>query len=345
MTSYIIRRLLILPVIMLGVTIIMFSMIQVLGPDKLLAAYVNENMLRTLSSDDLEKIKQKYGLNDPFVIRYGKWLGNTVRGDLGWSLVGKEPVLDALVHRLPYTLELALYSIIPIIGIGIWLGIKSAVHHNSALDQSIRIFAIVGWSFPDYVFGILVLMLFYLFLGWFPPGLLSNWAEEVLRSGSFRHFSGIITIDSILNGRLDILWDDLRHIIGPVITLSYLWWAYLLRITRSAMLEVLQKDYVRTARAKGLSEHTVIFVHARRNALIPVATVAGQTIIGLFMEVIIVETVFNRPGLGSFAAMAARQLDYASIMGCLVFSSFILIFGNLIVDISYAVIDPRIRLS
>lgn len=345
MTSYIIRRLLILPVILIGVTIIVFSMMQLLGSDKMLSAYVNPNAMKKLSIEDLEKIKEKYGLNDPLIIRYGKWIANMAKGDLGWSLVGKDRVLPSILNRLPYSIELALYAIIPIIFIGIWLGIKAAVNHNNWIDHSIRIFAIIGWSFPDYVFGIIVLIIFYLGLGWFPPGYLGLAAEEAVSAPGFHSFTRMITLDALLNGRLDIFWDALRHLIGPVITLSYLWWAYLLRITRSSMMETLRKDYVRTARAKGVSEKDVIYKHAKKNALIPIITVAGYMVIRLFMGVIIVEIIFNRPGIGSFAAKAAIQLDYASVMGSLLFTSFIMIFGNLIVDICYAFVDPRIRLN
>jgi peptide/nickel transport system permease protein len=182
-------------------------------------------------------------------------------------------------------------------------------------------------------------------LGWFPPGNLSLWADEIVKSATFNNYTHLLTIDALLNGRIDIFWDALRHILGPIIAISWLWWANLLRITRSSMLEVLRRDYIRTARSKGLPERMVINKHARRNALIPVVTTAGQMVIGLLTGVVIVEMVFVRTGLGSFAATAAQQLDYASIMGVLLFTSFMLIIGNLIIDVSYAFIDPRIRLG
>jgi peptide/nickel transport system permease protein len=330
---------------MLGVTLIVFSMQQLLGPLKLLSTYVDPNTYAKLSDQDKIVLMEQYGLTDPWPVRYGKWIGNMFKGDLGWSVVGKEPVLDALLHRFPYTVELALYALFPIIGVGIWLGVTAAVHHNSFIDQAIRIFALIGWSLPDFVWAILVLLIFYIGLGWFPPGNLSLWADEVVKSATFNNYTNLLTIDALLNGRIDIFWDALRHILGPIIAISWLWWANLLRITRSSMLEVLRRDYIRTARSKGLPERVVINKHARRNALIPVVTTAGQMVIGLLAGVVIVEMVFVRTGLGSFAATAAQQLDYASIMGVLLFTSFILIVGNLIIDISYAFIDPRIRLG
>ncbi|HOQ38855.1 MAG TPA: ABC transporter permease [Fervidobacterium sp.] len=345
MTTFIIRRLLLLPLIVLGVSLIIFSLFQILGPDKLLAAYVNPNVFDKLSLSDLQVLKEKYGLTKPFAERYGIWLWNALKGDLGWSQVGKEPVLKAIISRFPYTLELALYALIPVVGIGIWLGVLAAVKRDKFLDQFIRIFAIVGWSFPDFVFGLLVLMLFYSVLGWFPPGTLSQWAEEIVKSPEFHKITHLVSIDALLNGRLDVFWDALRHIIGPVITLSFLWWAYLLRITRSSMLEVLSKEYVRTARAKGVPEHDVIHKHAQRNAMIPVVTVAGNMVIGLLSGTVIIEVIFNRTGIGRLAADAAVQLDYATVLGTTLFYSIILVLGNLIIDILYAVFDPRVRLG
>jgi len=345
LTTFIIRRLLLLPLIVLGVSLIIFSLFQILGPDKLLAAYVNPNVFDKLSVKELDALKEKYGLNKPFVERYGIWLWNALKGDLGWSQVGKEPVTKAIWSRFPYTLELALYAMFPVVGVGIWLGVAAAVNRDKFLDHFIRIIAIIGWSFPDFVFGLLVLMVFYSVLGWFPPGTLSQWAEEIVKSPNYLKVTHLLTIDALINGRLDIFWDALRHIIGPVLTLSFLWWAYLLRITRSSMLEVLSKEYVRTARAKGVPEKEVIHKHAKRNAMIPVVTVAGAMVIGLLSGTVIIEVIFNRTGIGRLAAEAAVQLDYATVLGDTLFYSIILVLGNLVIDILYAVFDPRVRLG
>jgi len=345
LTTFIIRRLLLLPLIVLGVSLIIFSLFQILGPDKLLAAYVNPNVFDKLSVKELDALKEKYGLNKPFVERYGIWLWNALKGDLGWSQVGKEPVTKAIWSRFPYTLELALYAMFPVVGVGIWLGVAAAVNRDKFLDHFIRIIAIIGWSFPDFVFGLLVLMVFYSVLGWFPPGTLSQWAEEIVKSPNYLKVTHLLTVDALINGRLDIFWDALRHIIGPVLTLSFLWWAYLLRITRSSMLEVLSKEYVRTARAKGVPEKEVIHKHAKRNAMIPVVTVAGAMVIGLLSGTVIIEVIFNRTGIGRLAAEAAVQLDYATVLGDTLFYSIILVLGNLVIDILYAVFDPRVRLG
>jgi ABC-type dipeptide/oligopeptide/nickel transport system permease component len=203
----------------------------------------------------------------------------------------------------------------------------------------------VGWSLPDFVFGLILLMVFYGVLGWFPPGRLSMWADSIVLTGDFTRYTGLNTVDALLNGRLDIFWDAVRHLIAPVMTLAYLWWAYLLRITRSSMLEVMNKDYIRTARAKGLTERVVMSRHVRRNALIPVTTVSGSMVLGLLGGVVIVETVFDYKGLGLLTATGAQQLDYTLVLGTTLFYGLLLVLVNLVVEVLYAVIDPRVRLE
>ena len=256
-----------------------------------------------------------------------------------------KPVGKAIRTKFPLTFELALYAFFPIILGGIWLGKLTAVRHNSVFDHSTRMVVIVGWSFPDFVFGLLVILIFYSWLGWFPPVVLSNWASRVVESADYARYTGLLTLDALLNGRLDIFWDALRHLLGPVTTMTYLWSAFLIGITRSGMLDVLHKDYIRTARAKGLPEKMVIHKHASKNAMIAVLTVAGRLVIYLLTGTVIIETIFNRPGMGKFVAFAAQQLDYSGILGGTLFFSLILVVGNLIVDVLYAVYDPRIQLG
>jgi len=248
-------------------------------------------------------------------------------------------------HRLPATVELALWSMVPIIGVGIWLGIQAAVHHNKPIDQLARVFSIIGWSFPTFVFALLILMLLYAKTGWFPPGRLSDWASRIVLSDEFTRYTRLNTIDALLNRRFDIFLDSLRHIILPVITLCYVQWALLLRVTRSSMLEALRQDYITTARSKGLSEKVVINRHASRNALIPVATLGGLTVVGLLNGVVITETIFNYPGLGSAVAAAAVSLDTLTVLGFVLFNATLLVVANLVVDVLYAVLDPRVRLG
>jgi peptide/nickel transport system permease protein len=354
MVNYIIRRLLIIPLLLIGVTILIFVMLSLLTPYERASLYVRDIPKRQGALDEIIK---KYGLDDPIPVQYWFWMvgrkdqttgvvkGGVLRGDLGWSKVGKGTVVEVIGRRLPATAELAIWASIPMIGIGIWLGVVSAVNHNKPIDQIMRVFSIVGWSIPTFVFGLLVLMFFYAKLDWFPPERLSDWASQVVLSDSFVRYTQMNTIDSLLNLRLDVFFDSIRHLVLPVATLAYLNWAYMLRVTRSSMLDTLNQDYMTTARSKGLSENTVVRRHAVPNALIPVVTVAALMLIGLLNGVVITETVFGYPGMGSFLAESALSLDVISVLGITLFSSFILVFGNLAADVLYGVIDPRIRLQ
>jgi peptide/nickel transport system permease protein len=354
MLSYIIRRLLILPLILAGVSILIFAMLSLLTPYERAALYVKDIPKRPGAID---AVIEKYGLGDPIPLQYWHWMvgrvdetsgerkGGILFGDLGFSKTGKSTVREVIARRLPATIELAVWAGIPMIAIGIFLGVLSATHHNKLADQILRVFSIVGWSIPTFVFGLLVLMIFYARLGWFPPERLSEWALRVVLSNDFTRYTQVNTLDAILNLRWDILVDALKHLVLPVVTLAYLGWAQILRVTRSSMLDTLRQDYMTTARAKGLAENRVTRVHALPNALIPVITIGGLTLVGLFNGVVITETIFSIPGMGSFMAEAALTLDVISVLGITLFSSFILIGGNLLVDVLYGVVDPRIRLQ
>jgi peptide/nickel transport system permease protein len=347
-----------MPLLLFGVTILLFLMISLLPPDARLALYVrdipkNENVSKGLIL--------KYGLDQPIYVQYANWLfgkqvddpatggtttaGGILRGDFGWSRTGSDTIANVISRRFPATVELALWAIVPIIGIGVWMGVLAAVKHNKWQDQALRVFAIIGYSFPSFVVGLLLLLIFYARLQWFPPGRLSDWAALVVNGPNFVRYTGMNTFDGLLNGRLDIFFDALRHLVLPIITLAYIQWALLLKITRSSMLESLRQDYVNTARAKGLAEKVVVNRHARPNALIPVVTVSGAVIVGLLNGVIITETIFNYPGIGSVAAQAAVQLDILTVLGFTLFTGIVLLVGNLVVDVMYAIVDPRVRLG
>ncbi len=354
MVNYIIRRILILPVILFGVTALIFGMLQFLSPEERSALYVRDI---PKNENQMGSIIRRYGLDDPIPVQYWHWLvgredpvtGNTVggilRGQFGYSRSASQPVMDLLKRRFPATVELALYTILPIIGIGIYLGILAAVNHNKFIDQVVRVLAILGHSLPSFVFALLALMVFYANLGWFPPGRLSDWANNVVIADSFRSYTSLITVDALLNGRVDVFLDALRHLILPVTVLSMISIATYLRVTRSSMLETLRQEYVVTARAKGLKERDVINGHARPNALIPVATLGGFTVAGLLGGAVLTETIFDYPGIGQAAGAAAAQLDVIAVLSFTLLSGFILIVANLIVDVMYAFLDPRVRLN
>ena len=354
MSTYIIRRLLLVPVLIFGVTLIIFGVLQFLGPVERSALYVRDFPRNDKQIDGLIR---KYGLDRPIYEQYWRWLtgvkdpvtggrdGGVLFGDFGYSRTASQPVIDIIKNRFPNTLDLALWAVFPMLSVGIWLGVQAAVHQNGWIDQLARIFSIVGTSFPTFVFGLLVLILFYANTGWFPPGKMSDWVSQLIYAGEFHQYTKLLTIDALLNGRLDVFADALRHMVLPILTLSYINWATFVRVTRSSMLETLRMDYVTTARAKGLKENVVINKHAKPNAMISITTLAGFSIVGLLGGVVITETVFNYPGIGKAAADAAAQLDVVTVLGFAIFNGLILILANLVVDILYGFIDPRVRLA
>ena len=354
MTQYIIRRLLLMPLILLGVTLLIFGMLSFLSPAERVSLYVRDI---PKNEQVMDSLIERYGLDDPFLVQYYHWMvghkdptsgevtGGILRGEFGYSRSANQNVSDLIKRRFPATVELALYAIVPLIGVGTWLGIVAAKNHNNIIDQIARIFGILGYSFPSFVFGLLMLMFFYAKHQIFPPDRLSNWAMLVVSGEEFINYTSLVTVDALMNGRFDIFWDALRHMFLPILTLSYINWALYLRIMRSSMLEAMNQDYVVTARAKGVKEKNVLNKHARPNALIPIVTMSGMTIAGLLSGVTITETIFIYPGIGSAAAAASTQLDVVTILSLVLLTGIILLFANLIVDITYAFLDPRVRLS
>ena len=350
MISYFIRRLLIMPITLFGMTVVIFLMLQLLGPEARSALYVRDI---PKNPEVMRGIIIKYGLNDPIYIQYWHWLvgrpdpetgktvGGILRGDFGFSRSASRPVSELLELRFPATLELTLYAILPIIIIGIWMGVEAAVHHNQWVDQVLRVFSIIGYSFPVFVFGILLMMIFYAKLRWFPAGRISDWVSLT----NYKEYTHLVTIDGLLNLRFDIFWDAIRHLILPVITLSYTSLAAFLRITRSSMLETLRQEYVTTARAKGVREKDVVNKHARPNALIPVVTYSGITVAYMLGGVAITETIFNFPGMGLATVDAASRYDVVTVLAFTLVTGVIIIAANLIVDVLYALLDPRVRLG
>ncbi len=342
MTAFIVRRLLLLPVVALGVSMLIFSLLQFLTPAMRASLYIHDP--KQLSA--LPDIITKYHLDQPAYVQYWDWLRQVIHGDLGWSETAREPVAAAIRGFFPATVELGLYSFVCILSLGIWLGTQSAVHKDRLIDHISRFTSISGASLPTFVWALLLLMVFYGHFGWFPPGRLSLNADLFVRGPQFHAYTGLMTVDALLNGQGWLFWDALQHLVLPVATLTYFLTAVLVRITRSSMLETLGTDYVRTARAKGLAQRVVVDKHARRNALIPVVTLASYLLfVNLLAGVVITETVFNWPGIGRWGVGASQQLDIGGVTGFALLLAGLVVVGNLSSDILYAFIDPRIRLQ
>jgi ABC-type dipeptide/oligopeptide/nickel transport system permease component len=340
MLAFIVRRLLALPLVLLALSLAIVGLLQFLTPEQRAVAFVqNEQQLR-----NLDKVIREKGLDQPFWVQYSNWLKEALRGNLGFSRASNKSVVETIKERFPATLELALFASVPIIVIGIWLGTLAALRKDSWLDQLARVFVVVAYNVPTFVMGILLLVVFYGFLGLAPgPGQLSPENQIALILNPVPRRTGMLSVDALLAGNWPVFLDVLRHLILPVITLTTVSSATLLKVTRSSMLEVLSQDYIRTARAKGLPDRVVNLKHARRNALLPVITLASFTVMGLLSGAVITETIFAYPGIGSWGAQAATLFDVPGIMGFAILTAIVTVVVNLATDILYALVDPRVR--
>ena len=340
--AYIVRRLLLIVPVLIGVTFLIFGISMLFTPTQRASLYVSTPQ----QMRDLATVIEKYGLDEPFFAQYVTWLSQLSHGNLGWSNVVSMPVAKAIWHYLPATLELAIFAAPLIILIGIFMGTKAAARKDKPIDHATRVAAIVGWSLPTFWLGLILIMVFYgYFTGFLPPGRLGIQMDIVVNSADFIRYTHINTIDAILNLNGAVLLDALRHLVLPLTTLSVINVAFIMRLMRSSMLESLGKGYVLTARAKGLEERVVVNKHARRNALIPVITVSGYLFAALANGVVITESIFNYKGLGWWAWQSAIRLDIPSVLGFAMFNAVLFVVVNLVVDILYTRVDPRVRLG
>jgi len=338
---YLTRRLLLVIPTVLGVILLIFAVTQLFTPVQRASLYIRD--IKQVKS--IDEIIAKYGLDKPAYMQFFTWLSQVVQGNLGWSQSIHMSVLDALMTRFPATAELALYAAPLTILLGIYLGKISAVKKDTAIDHFTRALSVIGWSLPSFWLGIVLLAFFYGGFGLFSPGRLSPWAEALVRAGEFKIYTGLYTVDAILNLNFAVLLDALYHLVLPVATLTIINVALIMRVMRSSMLEQIGKTYVVAARARGLDEKTVIDKHVTKNALISVVTLSGLLTAGMLSGMVITETIFEFKGIGYFAARAATQLDIPAVLGFALLTGFIFIIANLIVDLLYAYIDPRIRLG
>ena len=346
--DYIIRRLLLMVPIVLGVVVLIFAIIQFVPVNARVIIYMSGSV-KEMNPAIVAQYIHMYGLDQPIWSQFATWLGQVATGNFGYSETSQELVLKGLLGRIPATFEIVMFCAPLIIFVGIWLGVKSAVHKDKPVDQITRIFSILGTSLPSFFFGLVLTAIFIGQLRWVTAGRLSTGLNTdiqiMMKDGAWTQYTGLLTIDSLLNWRLNYFVDALEHLVLPIIVLVFIQTAVLVRVTRSSMLEALGKTYITAARAKGLTKDEVIYKHARRNALIPVVTISGLLVGGMMTGLIITETVFLFPGIGSWAAVAAQRFDVPVVAAYSMFSAIVFVIANLIVDVLYAYIDPRIRLG
>ncbi len=322
---------------LLGITLLSFVLSHAVPADP-----VTANLGEQAAADPqvVAAFRHEWGLDRPLPEQYAIYLWKLLHGNLGISISTRQPVILDLQQRFPATIELAIVAMTLSILVGIPLGILSAVKRDSLLDQVTRVGALVGVSMPVFWLGLVGLVVFYARLGWAPaPGRLS----AILSAPPL--VTGFLLIDSLLAGRTDAALDTLHHLVLPAAVLSTYNLGVLARLMRGSTLDVLSEDYVRTARAKGLDERAVMLRHAARNALIPVVTVIGLSFGRLLSGAVIIESVFAWPGLGLYAFRSATSLDFPAIMGVGIVIATVYIVANLLVDIAYAFIDPRIQVE
>jgi peptide/nickel transport system permease protein len=335
MASYIARRLLLMLLVIFGMSVITFSLSRLVpgNPARLLAG-------PHARQEQVDALAERYHLTGPVLEQYAVYMGGLLRGDLGLSVTTRRPVADDLAQFLPATIELTVTAFLITVLVGIPVGILSAARRGGMFDHASRLVSIAGVSLPVFWLGLVLQVLFYKHLGLLPIGgrlgTLDIAPERV---------TGSYLIDSLLAGDLELFWSSFVHLILPALTLAAGSVAVVTRMMRASILETMSADYVRTARAKGLTESSLLRRHVVRNAFIPTLTVLGLQVGYLLAGNFLVESVFNWPGIGLYAIDAIANLDYAAIMGVTLVVSVVYVAVNLIVDILYVVLDPRITYS
>ncbi len=330
--GYIAKRLFHLALIMFGVSVLVFLMLRMIpgDPARLLLG-------EFASPEELVRLRSQMGLDRSFPVQYGIYLKNILQGDLGNSLRNGAPVATEIGARLPATLELAVAAMLIASVLGIAAGVVSAARQYSVFDYGSMFMALVGVSMPIFWLG---LMLIYLLSVRFP---IMPMMGRIGMGNEPSVVTGLMLVDTLLAGEFGGFFDALDHLVLPAFTLATIPMAIIARITRSAMLEVLNKDYVRTARAKGMSEAVVILRHALRNAFLPIVTVLGLNLGLLLGGAVLTETIFSWPGLGRYVVDSLMARDYAAVQGCILIFAGLMASINLIVDLVYVLLDPRIR--
>lgn len=332
MVQYLTRRLIGLVFVLLGMTVVMFVIVRLIPGDPVRAVLGYD-----ATTEMVEAFRAHYGLDRPVHVQYLAFLSGLLRGDMGRSTTSGAPVVRDLATYLPATVELATASVVISILLGFPLGVLAAINRGGLVDRLATTASLVFIATPVFWFGLLLQLVFYRVLGWLPyGGRIGDLPPE------FASHTGLLVIDALLNGDLRVLWDALSHLLLPAFSLSALLIASVARTTRMSLGQSLSELYVQTARSKGLARRVVVFKHALRNALVPIVTVVGLRIGELLGGAVITETIFQWPGIGSYAVRAISHLDTSAILGFSIVAVTAYALINLVVDVAYMFLDPRI---
>ena len=327
------RILLVIPVVF-GVVTLTFLVTRVFAPDP------TELYVPPQADENLrQQIRERLGLDKSIPEQYGVFLGDLIQGDLGESTITGRPVTSDLWDRLPATVELALFAMTFAVLIGVPLGVLAGVKRDSPVDFSVRGVTLLGMALPSFWLGLVLIYIFFVKLNWLPGPV----GRLPLGAVAPDKITGLYTLDSLLRGDLALMWESLRHLILPGFTLGFVVMAPITRVSRAAMVEVMRSEYIRTPRALGIKKTVIYFRYALKNAMLPIVTMIGTIIGFVFTGAVLVEAVFNWPGMGKYGLDAIIRSDFTALQGFVVMASFIYIVAFLLVDLVYMVIDPRTR--
>ncbi len=345
--AFVLQRIGTVAVTLVIVTALIYGIINLAPLESRVSLYMGKrtrsNMSPQIEQNMIKAIIKEHGLDDPFPVQYVRWLGRMVRGEWGYSPLLRADVLEVLVKRTPATAELTLFSLLLFIPLGLVFGAAAGWKRGRAGDRGFRLAAYIATSVPPFVLGLVLLSIFYVGLHWFLPGTLSSRAEMVVDSPSFRTFTGLVSIDAVLNGEWGVSLDAARHLVLPVVTLSLFHWATLGRVTRALIIEETGKGYVTAAHAKGLAPRRILWGHAVPNVIAPGLTSSALSAATLITGVYVVEIVFNWPGVSKLITYTFYEPDVALAAGFSVYSVLGVLAIMLTLDILQVLVDPRLR--
>ncbi len=346
--QFVIRRFLMVPISLIIITMVLYGGVMLTPPEGRASLYfpprMNPNMTEEQFQNFQEKIIERYHLREPFLVQYGYWVKSLFDGTWGYSPSIGESVLPALLKRTPVTLELAMYSLLFLVPLGLVSGVIAGWRRSGAFDRIFRGFAFLGTTTPSFILALVLLSVFYINLGWFAPSRISLNYNLELSKGVFESYTGMLTIDSLLNGRLDIFKDAWKHLAMPVFTLSLYHWATLARITRTSMIEERSKEYILSARARGLAERRVVWKHAFWNMLTPSLTSIALSATSIITGVFVAEIIYDFNGVSSVIVAAMSGVpDAPAALGFAIYSVILVLIMMFLLDVLQAAVDPRVR--
>ena len=346
--QFVIRRFLVIPISLVIITMVLYAGVMLTPPEARATLYMPDDMPPRLTEEQFKKIEERiirqYHLRDPYLVQYVYWVGSLFEGRWGYSPSLNEYVLPSLLRRTPATLELAFYSLLLLIPLGLVSGVAAGWKKSGLFDRGFRLAAFLSTSTPPFILAIVLLSLFYINRGWFAPGRIDLTYMLEISDGNFNAYTGMMTIDAFLNGRMDILGNAFRHLAMPVFTLSIYHWATLARVARVSVLGEEQKEYVIAARARGIVERKVVWKHVFRNTLAPSLTSMTLSATSIVTGVFVAEIIYDINGVsGVIVSAMSGVADAAAALGFVLYSVVMIMLLMFVLDVMQAIFDPRVR--